>query len=137
MEKIVSALKEFLSRQWRGSELRMAYLFGSTATGHGWKTLQDIDVAVVFAAGYSLEDGERLSEELGRLFERKVDVVVLNEAPAALWYEVLCTGRLILSADESERVEREVRSLMQYYDLEPQRERLANDIRRMIREGAF
>lgn len=136
-EKMLARLKEYLTQQWRGPELRTAYLFGSTATGHGWKTIQDVDVAVVFAAGYRLENGERLKEELERLLDSAVDVVVLNESPPLLWYEVLLNGQLIWCADESERVEHEVRSLMQYYDLEPQRQRLANDIRTMIQEGLF
>ena len=136
-EKMLARLKGYLTQQWRGPELRTAYLFGSTAIGRGWKTIQDVDVAVVFAAGYRLEDGERLSEELARSLEMAVDVVVLNESPPLLWYEVLVNGRLIWCADESERVEHEVRSLIQYYDLEPQRQRLANDVRKMIQEGVF
>ncbi len=136
-ERILARLKDYLTQQWKGPELRTAYLFGSTAIGHGWKTIQDVDVAVVFAAGYRLEDGERLREELEQLLGKAVDVVVLNESPPLLWYEVLRNGRLIWCADESERVEHEVRSLIQYYDLEPQRQRLANDVRKMIQEGVF
>lgn len=136
-EKVLARLKDYFTQQWRGPELRTAYLFGSTVTGHGWKTIQDIDVAVVFAAGYRLEDGERLREELEQSLDTAVDVVVLNESPPLLWYEVLRNGRLVWCADENERVEREVQSLMQYYDLDPQRQRLAKDIRTMIQEGAF
>lgn len=135
--QIPARLKDYLSREWRGPGVRTAYIFGSTVTGHGWKAAQDLDVAVVFAAGYRLEDGERLREELERSLGTPVDVVVLNEVSPLLWYEVLRNGQLIWCADDDERVEREVRSLKQYYDLEPQRRRLAIDIQTLIREGMF
>ena len=130
-------IQNYLASTWRGPSVVFAYLFGSTVTGQGWKTVKDVDVAVWFRPDYKLEEGERLREELAKHLGTPVDIVVLNEAPPLLRYEILRNGRLIFCSDEDERIEREVRMLLEYYDLEPMRTRMESDLKKMIREGRF
>ena len=113
-----------------------AWVFGSTVKGKGWKRESDVDVAVYLRPdAASLEAGERMREELKRELKTKVDVVVLNFAPLLLKYEVLREGVLVHCSDEDLRVDFEVRSLLEFYDLEPLRRRMTQEIFRMVREG--
>jgi len=77
----------------------LAYLFGSQAEG-GVMPLSDIDLAVLFP--YSVMRPERFDRQLrlisdcGRLFRRDdVDVVVLNDAPPLLTFEVVRHGKML------------------------------------------
>jgi hypothetical protein len=137
MNNNTEKIKEYLVHRWQGTSVRFAYIFGSSIVGHGWKTVKDIDIAVWLSPGYKLEEGERLREELEKYMDVPIDVVVVNEAPLMLQYEVLRNGRLIYCSDHTERVEREVKILLAYYDLELTRKHLASEITRMIEEGSF
>ncbi|RKY61591.1 MAG: hypothetical protein DRP95_02650 [Candidatus Latescibacterota bacterium] len=120
------------------SSLVAAWVFGSTVKGGGWKREPDVDVAVYLRPdAASPEAGERIREELERELKRKVDVVVLNFAPLLLRYEVFREGVLVHCSDEDLRVDFEVRSLLEFYDLEPLRRRMVQEIFRMAREGKF
>lgn len=57
------------------------YVFGSTATGRGWKRERDLDMAVYFSPDcFEIEEGERIAEWMEKAFEIKVDMVILNIA---------------------------------------------------------
>jgi predicted nucleotidyltransferase len=97
------------------------YLFGSQGRGTA-NSSSDVDVAILFpvapistfeAQPYDLE-GE-LEIHLGR----RVDVVVLNHAPADLRRRVLRDGRLILDRDRPRRIAFEVQTRNEAFDLEP------------------
>jgi predicted nucleotidyltransferase len=110
--------------QSRAGELTAAYLFGSvargTASGHS-----DIDLGLLFirAPEAGLEAlGFDIAYALELSLKRVVDLVVLNRASPDLVHRVLRDGVLLLETDRHARVEFEVRSRAQYFDLAPLRQ---------------
>jgi len=110
-----------LQRFLEGQEaVRVAYLFGSHAGG-GAGPLSDVDVAVLLDE--RLGKSERFSVRL-RLIggvssivkTDDVDVVVMNDAPLTLNYEIVKSGRVLVERDAGERVELESRILARYLD---------------------
>ena len=131
-EKALKAEKDF----W--GKICALYVFGSTATGRGWKREKDLDIAVYFSPErFKVVEGEEIAEGMERAFEIKVDVVILNIASPLMRYEVFKNGKLVYSSDESRRVDFEVKSLLEFYDLELLRKRFVQDMKRLIREGKF
>jgi predicted nucleotidyltransferase len=97
------------------------YLFGSVALGTD-RPSSDVDVAVLFQQPPPARlDGPRLVLEgnLERAIGRRVDLIVLNEAPADLRIRVLRDGRLLLERDRSARIAFEVRTRNEAFDLAP------------------
>lgn len=104
-----------------GAGIACAYLFGSRARGD-YKPNSDLDVAVLFEQpppqtlhGLGLDLAADLQEAVGL----PVDLVVLNHATPDLVHRVLRDGILVYEADRSARVQFEVRSRAEYFDLLP------------------
>jgi hypothetical protein len=68
-------------------------------------------------AGYRFD----LETELELLLRLPAQLVVLNRAPSDLVFRVLRDGKLLVNHDPSRRVGFEVRTLKEYWDMEPQR----------------
>jgi len=108
-----------LHRFFKGEEpIVVAYLFGSVAKG-AVGGLSDVDVAVLLSKGYDLTLDYRLylMGELAEIIGREADVVILNEAPPLLRYEVIKFGKILYCRDEYERVAFEERTLDEYLDM--------------------
>ncbi len=125
---IVDATREALRA--REHELVAAYVFGSVARGTAGAR-SDIDLAVLLKAepvpglaGLGFDIAFDLEPKL----KRPVDIVVLNRASPDLTHRVLRDGVLVLESDRRARVEFEVRSRAQYFDLAP--------LRRLYRHGS-
>ncbi len=132
----VPGLISFLDRQ---SDVLAAYLFGSVAEGRS-TPLSDVDIAVLLDAEKVQDTFLRrlqLMGELERFATRPVDVVVLNDAPLLLRYQVLRHGRLLYDRDPRARVEFEVRVGELYDDLQPSREFFSQTLFQEIRERKF
>ena len=110
-----------LSRFFRGQkEVRVAYLFGSVASG---KTgpLSDVDVGVFLDESLSKKKRFRLnlrliSEISGILKTDRLDVVLMNDVPVSLNYEIIKSNQPVYTRDESERVDIEHGILSKYLD---------------------
>jgi uncharacterized protein len=97
------------------------YLFGSMARGTA-KADSDVDIAVLFSSAPPPRlDGPRfdLEGDLERALGRRVDFVVLNDAPVDLRIRVLRDGRLLLDRDPATRIAFEVGTRNEAFDLEP------------------
>jgi hypothetical protein len=96
-----------------------AYLFGSKAMGTS-TPLSDTDIAVYCGEALSRQERFdlrlRLSSELSACMGGQVDVVVMNDTPLQLSYEIIKNGRVILCRDNDARVERERSILSRYLD---------------------
>ncbi len=120
-EVIESQLRRFLTANAGREGLAAAYLFGSVARGTAGPG-SDVDVGVLYS-----EDPPRTLKGLGlglegdleALLEHPVQVVVLNRAPVELVMRVLRDGRLLVDPDRSKRIQFEVRSRNEFWDLEP------------------
>lgn len=109
-------LKEFFSGEAR---VVVAYLFGSTARGEE-NCLSDIDIAVLFDNALTKKEAFdlqlKLIVDLGDLLKTKnVDLVVLNDSPLLLSFNIIRDG-IILKSDEKKRVNFETRVMSRYYD---------------------
>jgi len=96
----VDDLAEALRRR-RG--LIAAWLYGSYGTARQ-TPLSDLDLALVFEAGYMPEPDEELDlrgEILAELGEEDVSITLLQQSDPIFQLEVLRTGRLIVCADEA------------------------------------
>jgi predicted nucleotidyltransferase len=104
-------------------EVRAALLFGSRATGRA-RADSDVDVAVLLdldqAASDERQRFDRLLNALASEFSaEKLDVVVLNNAPPALAFQVLKHGVVALERDRRDLVRFRVRTYGAHADYEP------------------
>jgi hypothetical protein len=86
-------------------DIRAAFLFGSHASGRA-RADSDIDVAVLLDADAARDDArlrlQRVLEALaGQLAADRLDVVILNDAPPALAFQVLKHGQLAFERDRT------------------------------------
>ena len=97
----------------------LAYLFGSTVRGDtGY--LSDVDIAILLDEKISEKDRFNLElkliSEIATLIKKnKIDLVVLNEAPLLLAYNIIKNG-IILKSSETDRVKFETKILSMYID---------------------
>ena len=117
-----------------------AYIFGSEAKGTSG-LLSDIDIAVFVHEGVSKAERFdlrlRLSSELSAVMSRPVDLVVLNDSPVQLSYEIIRHGKLIFCSDNSTRVDLEVAILSRYLDRRYYDKRHAELTLQKIASGGF
>ena len=100
--------------------VRLLYAFGSTV--HGTRgPLGDLDVAVLLARRPSFEEEIDLRARVAQV-EPEADLLVLNEAPPALRFEVITGGICLFARDEREQAEFEITSLSRFLDLQPVRD---------------
>jgi predicted nucleotidyltransferase len=111
--------------------IRLIYLFGSQAQDQAGP-MSDYDLAILFSDKPSLPERTALAHQLALIFETaRVDLVVLNQAPVELQYNVIVTGCLLYEASRANRVEFEAETLSRYGDFLPilrhQREELLQE----------
>lgn len=101
--------------------IKFAYLFGSGARGQAGP-LSDIDLAIYLDKRLDFFAAKlRYLEELYRLLKTEhCDLVVLNNAPLILQYEVIRHGK-VLKENKRRRVPFEIKVLREYLDTEPLR----------------
>ncbi len=109
-------LTEYFSNK---DSIILAYLFGSTVRGDTGK-LSDVDIAILVDEKISKKDRfdlelKLISETATLIKKNEIDLVVLNEAPLLLAYNIIKTG-IILKSSETERVNFETKILSMYMD---------------------
>ncbi len=109
--------------------VRLAYLFGSQASGHVGP-LSDIDLGILFAEEVDFQRASaELTHELSRVIPAKpIDLVVLNTAPIELAYAVIAQGICVFRNSETERIEYEADVLSRYGDFLPVLRAMREDI---------
>jgi uncharacterized protein len=118
---IETKLREFLSRNAEREGIAAAYLFGSVARGTAGPR-SDVDVGVLYEEDppLTLEGlGSRLEGDLESLLGKPVQLVVLNHAPVDLTIRVLRDGKLLVDRDRTKRIDFEVKTRFEFFDLEP------------------
>jgi predicted nucleotidyltransferase len=108
-------------------DLRLAYLFGSRATGRAAPG-SDWDVAVLFERGADPRRRLALAEALREALGAPVDLVSLERAPVEFATRVVRDGVLLVARSEAERVEYEAMVLARASDLAPLLERQRREI---------
>jgi predicted nucleotidyltransferase len=118
---IETRLREFLAERAEREGIAAAYLFGSVARGTAGPR-SDVDVGILYDEDppLTLEGlGLRLEGDLESLLGKPVQLVVLNHAPVDLAIRVLRDGKLLVDRDRSRRVDFEVKTHFEFFDLEP------------------
>jgi len=127
---------EFLSKQ---ECVKLAYLFGSVAEGREGK-LSDVDLAVFLDESMSKKERFNLqlkliSELTSILKTDKVDLVIMNDAPLLLNYNIIKHGK-ILKEDIETKVRIESGILSDYLDMKYYMDRHTNlAIKRIAKRG--
>jgi predicted nucleotidyltransferase len=120
-DEVIAALRSFFGAYSDPHELVAVYLYGSVARGQG-RPDSDVDIAVLYAARRpSTLDALPMELEvaLTRLLRKRVQIVVLNQAPVDLVHRVLRDGVLIEERDRARRVAFEVDARNRYWDMAP------------------
>jgi predicted nucleotidyltransferase len=136
-EQLEKKLREFFSKV---EGVTLAYLFGSTIRREA-NRLSDIDIAVLFDDTLLQKEAFDLQLELiGELTEllktNNVDLVILNDSPLLLTYNIIREG-IILKSDEPVRVKFETKIMSRYLDERYHIQRHAKESLRRIAESGF
>ncbi|KKH40481.1 nucleotidyltransferase [Methanosarcina mazei] len=137
LQQLEQRLRDFLSVV---KGVKLAYLFGSTARGES-NCLSDIDIAVLFDDALLQKEAfdpqvELISELTCLLKTDNVDLVVLNDSPLLLTYNIIREG-IILKSDEPLRVKFETKMMSRYLDERYHIERHAKESLKRISESGF
>ena len=112
-------------------DIAYALLFGSSTRGTAHAE-SDADIAIELRPG-AMRDVHTLGGLAARLHSaagRRVDLVLLDEAPAPLAYRIFRDGRLLVERDHHALVARKARALLDYLDWKPIEERCAEGVLR-------
>ncbi len=137
----LTELQEKLVEYARAKGVAVLYLFGSAVHGQMSK-LSDIDVAVLLPEEIAVEEyfDTRLQMTLDLmelLNESKVDLVILNQAPSLLKYQVVTAGKILYSRNDRERARFESRAILEYLDFKPILDVQFEYLKRRLKEGKF
>jgi predicted nucleotidyltransferase len=130
---MVSALREVLVAE---PVVAYAVLFGSSARG-GEHPASDADVAVELVLG-AARDPQAIGRLVARLEAaagRRVDLVLLDEAPAPLAYRIFRDGRVLVERDHAALVARKARAILDYLDFKPVEDLCAAGVLRAAARG--
>jgi predicted nucleotidyltransferase len=136
MHDIVAKTKDFLMAE---RKVKFAYLFGSMANG-STGPLSDLDIAVYLDGRLNSFTAKlHLMEALAKkLASEQFDLVVLNQAPVVLQFEVIKHGK-VLKEDKPRRITFETQVLRAYLDYgylrQVQHESLKQGLRRQAAHG--
>ena len=112
-------------------DVAYALLFGSGARGTAHAG-SDADIAIELRAGAprDVRSLGGLAARLESAIGRRIDLVLLDEAPTALAYRIFRDGRLLAERDHGALVARKARVLLDYLDWKPVEDRCAEGILR-------
>lgn len=121
---------QFLSKQklktdeiFKKYDVAFAYVFGSFATGNFIKS-SDIDIAVFLkspeTARERFEIRLKLMAELGKILNREIDLVIINDISSIFFkYVIFKEGHIIFDKDRDFRIDTECRTYSEYFDFQP------------------
>lgn len=102
------------------SQLISAYLFGSYAR-ENQDQMSDVDIALLFYDELSIEQMNKLElsiwQQLTAILQTdEIDLVVLNQAPLSMQFEIIRTGKVICNNDNARRIDFEINTCASYWD---------------------
>jgi hypothetical protein len=139
VETLADRLRAFCVGQ---DDVVAAYLFGSAVAGRPGP-LSDVDVAVLLDAPETAVSGRIAGSRQADLSARlpaalrapRVDVLILNSAPAALAFRVVGGGRVVVGGDSPARIRFEAALLRRYMDYLPLEREYTRALRERVSRG--
>lgn len=113
-------------------EVKLAVLFGSTARGNAGPG-SDVDLGLLLDP-YSPELRFRVEAELGRAAGRPVDVVLLDDAPPLLRFEIAREGILLFQREDHLWTGFKTKAMVDWWDWAPTHRMIAAGAIRRLRE---
>ena len=99
-----------------------------------------MDIAVLFKEDAPQEEHGRRSllatDELSRVLDKEIDIVVLNNANCFLKFQIIKNGLRLYERKDRKGREFEARAMMEYFDFLPIRRRLEEALVSHIQTGA-
>jgi uncharacterized protein len=115
----VSIKKELAKFLANRSVIESAYLFGSMADGTD-RSASDVDIAIRLVPDLTPEDAFDLRLELTDLLEeiynRPVDIVILNSASLKMIRQVMTKGKLLYARDRKKEQVYAIQKQKEYFD---------------------
>ncbi len=142
MEKAGSVLGGIIRAALAADDaIAAVYLFGSHARGTATK-LSDVDIALLLDAVVDkssyfplrLEYTARMVDLLG---SERVEVVVLNEVPLHLAYEIISRGTLLVERNRRYRTAFEADRIGRFLDFKPFLAAQFRAVKQQLRKGTF
>ncbi len=93
-----------------------AYIFGSYFQNK-LDVNRDIDVAIYLEKYLNTDEYLKIKMDLSDVFKREVDLVLLNEAPSLLKYEIYKKNVLLFTRDMVIESNHKVKTLFEYNDI--------------------
>lgn len=117
------------------NDVSLAYIFGSQLKGK-IGPLSDYDFAVLLSRKPSFQFKYKLKNKLTNFLDTgQVDLVILNDAPAELKYNIIATGKIIFQKNSTTRIEFEADTLSKYFDYLPVLRAQKKDILKVKSKG--
>jgi uncharacterized protein len=113
-------------------EVKLMALFGSTARGQS-RPGSDVDLGVLLDP-YSPELRFRVEAALGRAAGRTVDVVLLDDAPPLLRFEIARDGLLLFQREDHFWTGFKARAMVDWWDWAPTHRMIAAGVTRRLKE---
>lgn len=135
------ALKKVSQALSKNSEIAVAYLFGSQTRGNT-SPISDIDIGIVFKDPSILKDSlqvyNRICEQIEPFIDqrKRFDLVFLQQAPLALQFDAVSSGKVIYEASPKDEVEYREEVTGRFLDFEPLSREVFDDLRKEILRGS-
>jgi predicted nucleotidyltransferase len=117
-------------------DVAYALLFGSTSRGRRRRD-SDVDVALELRPG-ARRDARAVGGLVSRLESATgapIDLLLIDEAPAAVAYRAFRDGQLLVERDHGALVARKARAILAYLDFKPIEDRCAAGVLRRAATG--
>ena len=113
-------------------EMKLAVLFGSTARRQD-RPGSDVDLGILLDP-YSPELRFRVEADLGRAAGRSVDVILLDDAPPLLRFEIAKEGVLLFQREDHLWTGFKAKAMVDWWDWAPTHRMIAAGVARRLRE---
>lgn len=113
-------------------ELKLAVLFGSHARGAA-RSNSDVDLGLLLDP-YSADLRFRVEAGLGRAAGRPVDVVLLDDAPPLLRFEIARDGKLLFQREDHLWTDFKAKAMVDWWDWAPTHRMIAAGVVKRLRE---
>jgi len=125
----------------RDPDVDAVYLFGSQARAKAGR-LSDIDIGILLGKQVPAQEYfQRRLVYIGRccdiLRTDRVDLVILNDAPLLLAYNVVAPRRILVERNRSHRVAFEVDRINRYLDFKPVFDLQVRYVKEHLRRGTY